>query len=84
MHESTPIKSHIAKFSYIINDLKKIEIKIEDKDKPLLLLCYLPSSYKSFMKAIIYERKLTIKVIEVKEHHSIRTMMGTSRRDDPR
>ena len=69
MHEGTPIKSHIAEFSSTINDLNKIEVKIEDEDKALLLLCSLPSSYKSFREAIIYEGKSTIKVNEVKEHH---------------
>ena len=62
------IKSHIAKFSFIINDLDKIEVKIEDEDQTLLLLCSLPSSYKSFRKAIIYEGKSIIKVNKVKEH----------------
>ena len=45
MHEGASIKSHIAEFSSIINDLDKI--KIEDKDQAVLLLCSLPSSYKS-------------------------------------
>jgi len=30
MHKGTPIKSHITEFSTIINDLDKIEVKIED------------------------------------------------------
>jgi len=38
MHEGTPIKSHIADLFSIINDLDKIEIKIEDQ--ALLLLCF--------------------------------------------
>jgi len=61
MHEGTPIKSHIAEFFSIINDLDKIEVKRED-DQALLLLCSLPSSYKSFRKALIYGGKSTIKV----------------------
>ena len=40
MHEGTPIKSHIAEFFSIINDLDKIEVKIEDDDQALLLLCF--------------------------------------------
>ena len=35
MHEGTPIKSHIVKFFSIINDLDKIEVKIEDEDQTL-------------------------------------------------
>ena len=53
MHEGTHIKSHITEFFSIINDLDKIEVKIKDDDLALLLLCSLPSSYKSFRKAII-------------------------------
>ena len=41
MHEGTPIKSYIAEFFFIINDLDKIEVKIEDEDHALLLLCFL-------------------------------------------
>ena len=63
MQEGTPIKSHIAEFLSIINDLDKIEVTIEDEDQTLLLLCSLPSSYKSFRKAIIYGGKSTIKVM---------------------
>jgi len=68
MHEGTSIKSHIAEFFSIINDLDKIEVKIEDEDQTLLLLCFLPSSYKSFREAIIYGGKSTIKINEDKEH----------------
>jgi len=39
IHEGTPIKSHIIKFSFIINDLDKKDVKIEDEDQALLLLC---------------------------------------------
>ena len=46
MYEGTPIKSHIAEFFSIINNLDKIEVK-QDEDQALLLLCSLPSSYKS-------------------------------------
>jgi len=61
MHKGTPIKSHIAEFFSFINDLDKIEVKIEDEDQALLILCSLPSSYKSFREAIIYGGKSTIK-----------------------
>ena len=37
MHKGTPIKSHIVEFFSIINDLDKIEVKIEDEDQTLLL-----------------------------------------------
>jgi len=62
-----PTVSHCRIFS-IINDLDKIVIKIEDEDQTLLLLCPLPSTYKTFREAIIYGGKSTIKFNEVKEH----------------
>jgi len=68
MHEGLPIKSHIVEFSSIINDLDKIEVKIEDEEQALLLLCSLLSSYKSFREAIIYGGKSTIKANKVKKH----------------
>jgi len=68
MHEGTPIKFHNAESFSIINDLDKIEVKIEDEDQTLLLLCFLPYSYMSFRKAIIYGGKSTIKVNKDKEH----------------
>jgi len=84
MHESTPIKSHNVEFFSIINDLDKIEVKIKDEDQTLLLLCSLPSLYKSFKEAIIYRGRSTIKV---KEHllnkDKIDTqLMGESHHDD--
>ena len=71
----------------IINDLDKIEVKIEDEDQILLLLCFLLSSYKSFRKVIIYGGKSTIKVNKVKEYllnkNRIDTQLtGESHRDD--
>ena len=44
MYEGTLIKSHIVEFSSINNDLDKIEVKIEDEDQALILLCSLSSS----------------------------------------
>jgi len=87
MHEDTPIKSHIIKFFSIINDLAKIEVKIEDEDQALLLLCSLPSSCKSFREVIIYGDKSTIKINKVKEHLLNKNkidnqLTGESHRDD--
>jgi len=87
MHEGTPIKSHIAEFLSIINDLDMMEVKIEDEDEAFLLFCSLPSSYKRFREAIIYGGKSTIKVNEVTKHlfnkDKIDTqLMGKPQHDD--
>ena len=86
MQEGTPIKSHIAEFTSIINELDKIEVVVEDEDQALLLLCSLPSSYNSFREAIIYGGKATVKINEVKEHllnkdKIDKQLMGESQQD---
>ena len=58
----------LQNFFSITNSLDKIKVIIEDEDQALLLLCSLPSSYKSFREAIIYGCKSTITINEVKEH----------------
>ena len=58
----------LQNFFSIINNLDKIEVKIEDENQALLLLRSLPSPYKRFREAIIYGGKSIIKVNEVKDN----------------
>jgi len=81
MHEGTPIKSYIAEFTSIINELDKIDVKIEeieDEDQALLLMCSLPSLYKRFREAIIYRGKSTIRSMKSKSIYSTRTKLTSS------
>ena len=57
MVESISIKSHIDDFSSIIIDLENMDLKIEDEDQTLLLLCSLPFSCKYFREALMYDRE---------------------------
>ncbi|MFQ6659175.1 hypothetical protein Gotur_028174 [Gossypium turneri] len=50
---------HISQFITLLNDLKNIEVYIDDKDQAILLLCSLPSSYKSFRETLIYGSIMT-------------------------
>ncbi|MFQ6656301.1 hypothetical protein Gotur_026467 [Gossypium turneri] len=45
MNESELLRDRISQFITLFNDLKNIEIKINDDGQTMLLLCYLPSSY---------------------------------------
>ncbi|KAJ0105981.1 hypothetical protein Patl1_17772 [Pistacia atlantica] len=56
MLEGSPLNSHLAEFSSIITNLSKIDVKFEDEDQALLLLCSLPASYKNFRNTMIYDR----------------------------
>ncbi|MFQ6658700.1 hypothetical protein Gotur_027845 [Gossypium turneri] len=48
MNEYEPFRDHISQFIILSNDLKNVDVKIDNEDQAILLLCYLPSSYKSF------------------------------------
>ena len=45
MKEGTPIAKHLDKLTKIILDLKNMDIKLEDEDQALILLCSLPSLF---------------------------------------
>jgi hypothetical protein len=49
MEEGGSVLSHISVFKEIAADLVSMEVKYEDKDLCLLLLCSLPSSFAFFV-----------------------------------
>ncbi|MFQ6656656.1 hypothetical protein Gotur_026669 [Gossypium turneri] len=67
MNEGELLRDHISQFITLLNDLKNVEVMIDDEDQVMLLLCSLPSSYKSFNETLIYGRdKLSFE--DVKGH----------------
>ncbi|KAK5818595.1 hypothetical protein PVK06_023538 [Gossypium arboreum] len=67
MNEGELLRDHISQFITLLNDLKNIEVHLDDEDQAMLLLCFLPASYKSFMETLIYGRdKLSFE--DVKGH----------------
>jgi len=42
--EGTPVLQHLNAFNWILSDLLALEMKLEEEDKPLLLLSSLPQS----------------------------------------
>ncbi|MFQ6662381.1 hypothetical protein Gotur_030231 [Gossypium turneri] len=65
MNECKLLRDHINQFITLLNDLKNVEVQIDDKDQAILLLCFLPHLYKSFKETLIYGRdKLSFKVIK--------------------
>ena len=55
MEEGSSISDHIDPFNKIILDLEDINVKIDDKDKAMILLCSLPSSYEHLVDTLIME-----------------------------
>ncbi|MFQ6625657.1 hypothetical protein Gotur_006375 [Gossypium turneri] len=49
----------ISQFITLLNDLKNVEVHIDDEDQAMLLLYSLPLSYKSFKEALIYGSTVT-------------------------
>ncbi|MFQ6668448.1 hypothetical protein Gotur_034097 [Gossypium turneri] len=45
MNEGELLRDHISQFITLLNDLKNVEVHIDDKDQAMLLLCFLPPSY---------------------------------------
>ncbi|KAK5770576.1 hypothetical protein PVK06_046727 [Gossypium arboreum] len=56
MNEGELLRYHISQFITLLNDLKNVEVHIDDEDQAMLLLCSLPPSYKSFRETLIYGR----------------------------
>ena len=56
MAEGTSIESHLTVFKEIISDLEAMEVKHDDEDLALILLCSLPASYSIFRDTILYSR----------------------------
>ncbi|MFQ6652949.1 hypothetical protein Gotur_024588 [Gossypium turneri] len=56
---------HISQFITLLNDLKNVEVHIDDEDQTMLLLCSLPRSYKSFRETLVYGRdKLSFEYVK--------------------
>ena len=66
MAESTSLEEHLTTFKEIVTDLETLEVKYEEEDLGLMLLCSLPNSYVTFKDTILYSRD-TLTLNEVYE-----------------
>ncbi|XP_058784791.1 uncharacterized protein LOC131659650 [Vicia villosa] len=65
------IVEQLVNFHKIIDDLRDIDVKIDDEDKNLLLLRLLPRSFEYFMDTFLYGKEGTITLNEV--HTAVRS-----------
>ena len=56
MKEGMPIKVHLDELNKILMDLKNIDVRIDEEDQALILLCSLPSSLENFVNSMLYNR----------------------------
>ena len=66
MAEGTSLEEHLTTFKEIVADLETLEVKYEEEDLGLILLCSLPNSYATFKDTILYSRD-TLTLNEVYE-----------------
>ena len=57
MKKGTPFNQQLNAFNRILSDLLAVEVKLEEKDKPLLLLSSFPSSYDCLATTIMYGKE---------------------------
>jgi hypothetical protein len=79
MVESKSITEQLAEFNKIIDDLANIDVKLEDEDKALHLLCTLPKSYESFKDTMLYGKETPVTLEEVQS--ALRTKELTKFKD---
>lgn len=54
MKECRSLEAHFYEFNKIIVNLKNINIKIDDEDQVIIVLCSLPASYGHFITSLLY------------------------------
>ncbi|KAL4284674.1 hypothetical protein GQ457_16G014350 [Hibiscus cannabinus] len=64
MQEGHDLAQHVNVFNQIITDLIQLDVKIEDEDKAMILLCSLPPSYEHMVTTLTYGKE-TINVEEI-------------------
>jgi hypothetical protein len=65
MQEDTPLCDHLDYFNRIILDMKNIDIKVNDEDQILILLCSLTGAFDNFVSSMLHGRD-TISLANVK------------------
>ena len=63
--EGSDLAEHINVFNQLIVDLEKVDVKIDEEDRAIILLCSLPGSYEHLVTTLTYGKedvKVDVKV----------------------
>ena len=64
MQEGSDLAEHINVFNQLITDLGKVDMKIDEEDRAIILLCSLPGSYEHLVTTLTYGKE-DVKVDEI-------------------
>lgn len=56
MKEGSSIKTHLSVFDDLLMKMKSVELKVDEEQKAMILLCSLPERYTGFANSLIYGR----------------------------
>ena len=56
MEKGMYLEEHLTTFKEIVADMETLEVKYEEEDLRLMLVCSLPNSYANFKDTILYSR----------------------------
>lgn len=79
--EGTSLATYVDAFNKIILDLEDINVKIEDENKVIIFISFLPPSYEHFVDTLMYGRQ-TLTMQDVKEVLSSKESLKKSKTRD--
>lgn len=64
MQEESDLRKHVDVFNQLVVDLSKLDVKLDDEDKAIILLCSLPPSYEHVVTTLTHGKD-TVKTEEI-------------------